>query len=216
MFCLCSQVLANLHNWYIINMKAGHTYLWFFFLSCLSSSSYLYAQEDPGRFDPVKCARLESGFVLGGAVSIHNFTLHPGCNFQYSYCLKTGEKFGAGAGGGIQFFHQQGFIPFYFDIVSFLSSNKNSAFIACQAGYAFGWSKEFKDRQEAMFKGGLYLGAGVGYKFNFYESFSGYISLSYRHQMASVSYIAESNEEQTDRLNYGMLGLNIGVMLEQR
>jgi hypothetical protein len=195
-------------------MKAGNFRLLILFLFCFESSNSLFGQNE-NRLNLEKCARLETGFIYGGLVSQGNFNLNPGCNFQYSYCIKTGERLGAGAGGGIQFFHERGFIPFYFDVVVLLKANKNSPFLTCQAGYAFGWSKEFKSLQEAAFKGGLYLGAGAGIKYNLNNSFSGYISLSYRHQMASVSYTDESNNKQTDKLNYSMFGLNIGIMLEQ-
>jgi hypothetical protein len=183
-----------------------------FCLICFSSLS----GQDIEKFRPEKCARLESGFMSGGAINHGHLENHPGCNFQYSYCIKTGQRFGAGAGGGIEFFHEQGFIPFYLDAVCFIGSKNTIPVITCQGGYAFGWSKQFTILPEAEFKGGFYAGIGTGIKFRIKDSFSGYLSLSYRHQMASVSYLTSSDTRQVDKLSYGMMGINMGVMLEQR
>jgi hypothetical protein len=197
-------------------MKAGDsifTFLLILFFTGIGEN--LYGQQDD-QLRLIKCARLETGFLYGGQTGhkINRWT--PGGNFQYSYCIKTNRNIGAGLGGGIQLFDQEGFIPFYLDVLGFLNRGKNAPFISGQGGYAFGWSKEFKEFLDVSFNPGFFIGAGIGLKISIVDAFAGYVSLAYRQQMASVSYLTESNNRISRKLNYGILGLNVGIMLEQQ
>ncbi len=195
-------------------MKAGIFYSILFFIPIIFSNQALAQEKSKLELD--KCARLEGGFILGGQVFNDNLIYNPGASFQYSYCLKSGEKAGFGLGAGVLFFEEEAFIPFYADFVGLINKNQNTKFLTFQAGYAFGWSSRYKSFQDYSFKGGIYFSAGLGRKFRFSEKFSPYISIAYKHQFASLTYKASANEEYNEDLNFDMIVLSIGIMLEQK
>jgi hypothetical protein len=197
-------------------MKAGNSIFTLLFILLLTGiGGNLFGQEE-AQLRLIKCARLETGFLYGGQIGQKINTWNPGGNFQYSYCIKTNKNIGAGLGGGIQLFDQEGFIPFYIDVLGFINRKKNSPFISGQGGYAFGWSKEFKEFLDVSFNPGFFIGAGIGLTITIANAFAGYASLAYRQQMASVSYLTESNKRTSRKINYGIFGLNVGIMLEQQ
>jgi hypothetical protein len=187
----------------------------FLLLSCLIST--LEAQYDDGqKMEIEKCARLESGFIFGNRIVNSEELYIPGGSIQYSYCLKSGDYLGIGLGVGVNLFKSEGLIPFYLDIIGMMKKDRNSPFVNLQTGYSFGWSNKFEDLQSPEFKGGFFIGIGLGKKFHIRDRFASYISLSYRHQLASVRYELEDQEEQKENINYNLLVFSIGVMLEQK
>ncbi len=194
-------------------MKAGIIYI-ILLISPFICSTHTLAQSSEG-FELTKCARLEGGFIMGGQVFNDNLIYNPGANFQYSYSLKSGEKAGFGLGAGLLYFDEEAFIPFYFDFIGLFNKNQNTLFLTFQAGYSFGWSARYKNFEDYSFDGGIYFSAGLGRKFKFSERFSPYISLAYKHQFASLTYEANSIDNYYEKLNYDMVVLSIGIMLEQ-
>lgn len=195
-------------------MKAGIVHIIIVLLLFICSSN-TYAQGE-NQLELDKCARLEGGFIMGGQIFNDNMIYNPGGSFQYSYCIKSGDKAGFGLGAGVQFFEEEAFIPFYLDFVGLLSKSQNSPFLTFQTGYAFGWSDKYKNIQNYTFNGGIYFSAGIGRRFKFNDTFSSYISLSYKHQFASLIYNASAIEDYYEKLNYDMIVISIGIMLEQK
>jgi len=195
-------------------MKAGNSHnvlLVFLFLICSSGMS----GQESDRLELEKCARLEAGFIMGAQVLNDNLIYSPGGSFQYSYCLKSGEKAGFGLGAGVQFFGEEAFVPFFFDFVGLFRKSQNTSFLTFQAGYALGWSSKYKNYQDYSFGGGIHIGAGLGRKFSFNDSFSFYAQLAYKHQFASLDYSANGTDYY-EKLNYDLLVISIGIMLEQK
>jgi hypothetical protein len=194
-------------------MKAGIVHS-FFAVLILINYSNAYAQVE-NRLEIDKCARLEGGLILAGQVSNDNLIYNPGGNFQYSYCIKSGGNAGFGLGAGVQFFDEEAFIPFYIDFIELFNKSKNSPFLTFQGGYALGWSNLYKNIQRYSYNGGFCFSCGIGRKFRFNDTFSSYISFSYKHQFATLSYQTNAVESYREILNYDMLTLSIGIMLEQ-
>jgi hypothetical protein len=152
---------------------------------------------------------------MGGQIFNDNLIYNPGGSFQYSYSLKSGSRSAFGLGVGVQFFEDEAFIPFYFDFLGFLSKSQNSPFLTFQTGYSAAWSNKYKNIRDYYFKGGIYYSAGFGRKFNFNDAFSSYIAISYKHQFASLTYSASAVDDYYEKLNYDMIVISIGIMLEQ-
>jgi hypothetical protein len=195
-------------------MKAGISYKVFPLILFLFCSKIISGQEN-NKLPLEKCARLEAGFIMGALVLNDNLMYNPGGSFQYSYCLKSGDKAGFGLGAGVQFFEEETFVPFYFDFIGLFRKNPNTSFLTFQAGYALGWSSKYDNYQDYTFKGGIHIGAGLGHKFRFNDSFSFYAQLEYKHQFASLNYAANGTDYY-EKLNYDMLIISIGIMLEQK
>ena len=162
-----------------------------------------------------KCARLEGGFIIGSRFEKPDYTIKPGVSLQYSYGLKSGQYLGFGFGAGVHFFKNEGFIPFYIDMISLFMRNPNSPFINLQAGYSLGWNNAYNDFHNPEFKGGLLMGIGAGKKIRLNERFASYLSVSYKHQLASITYEGEAQHKQSERLHYHLFIVSIGLMLEQ-
>jgi hypothetical protein len=194
-------------------MKAGIIQSIFIILLFFFGSNIFSQQKKQLELD--KCARLEGGLIIGGQILNDNLIYNPGGSFQYSYCIKSGNNVGFGLGAGIQFFEEEAFIPFYFDFIGMLNKHQNAPFLEFQAGYAMAWSNKYKNVRDYAFTGGIYFSTGIGRKFKFNDTFSSYISLSYKHQFASLTYTAFTINEYYEKLNYDMLVLSIGIMLEQ-
>ena len=65
------------------------------------------------------------------------------------------------------------------------------------------------------FDGGVYFGVGVGNRFEVNDRFTCFLQASYRHQFAQVTYQAYSLPAIRQELNYDMLVISFGIMLEQ-
>ncbi len=162
-----------------------------------------------------KCVRLEGSFIVGSKSISSNNTYLSGGGLQYSYCLKSGHYLGFGFGAGAHLFKDEGFIPFYLDIIGMINKKRYSPFLICQTGYAFGWSCEYDGYYNAEFNGGIYLGIELGKRFRLNDDFSSYFSLSYRRQFASIDYEIDTLEKCHDKLGYTFLTIGLGVILEQ-
>jgi len=191
-----------------------HQLFLLFFLNCIISTAEA-KEGEIRKLEIEKCARLESGFVLGSRMVKSEDTFFPGGSLQYSYCLKSNRYLGFGLGAGVHLFKEAGFIPFYLDLIGMINKSRNSPFVNFQTGYAFGWSKEFDSFQEPEFTGGYLIGLGFGKKIHIRDRFASYLSLSYRYQLATLRYNSEDMEDHSIILNYNMLVLSIGLMLEQ-
>lgn len=170
---------------------------------------------ESGFFHIEKCARLEGGVVMAMKIENENQDYIPGGSLQYSYCLKLGHHLGLGIGAGVNLFMKEGFVPFYFDCIGLINQKRNSPFINVKAGYAFGWSNKYNNLENPEFSGGYCFGIGIGKKFHIRDKFATYISISYNHQLAELSYTTNNTQTYHENLNYPMLKLDIGLMLEQ-
>ncbi len=188
-------------------------------ITCLFVSTIFLktnAKPDDTRVPEIeKCARLEGGFVIGSRFEKPDYTLKPGGILQYSYCLKSGQYLGFGLGAGVHFFKDEGFIPFYLDMIGLLKRNRNSPFVDLQVGYALGWNNAYNDFHNPEFRGGFLMGIGVGKKIRIDDRFAYYLSVSYKHQLASIRYDGEMQQEHFERLHYHLFIVSIGLMLEQ-
>jgi hypothetical protein len=160
--------------------------------------------------------RLEGGLTLGGQVVSDILVYTPGYNLSYTYSVKSGENSGLGFGLGYIHFEDESFIPIFFDFTGFTGKKKRGSFINFQAGYAFGFSELYNSYQYYNYRGGICFGIGLGKKFKFSDSFSALIAVAYHHQFANVTYSYDGIRNIESSLNYEMLRISFGIMLDQK
>lgn len=163
-----------------------------------------------------KCVRIEGGYIFGNQIFSSDPLSSPGGLASYTYGFKTSKRIGLGIGCALNLFEKETFIPIYIDMITFLKEKKNTTFFDFKAGYALCWSNNFQNYEVHSYKGGMNLGLGVGRRFKLNERFCFTLTAYYNHQFASVSYSTDTAENITEQLNYDLLTLCVGFMLEQK
>jgi hypothetical protein len=189
-------------------------YILIFFISAMGFLTLAFSQDEI-TYHIQKCARLESGFATHFLSAEDNNKIIPGLALQYCYGIKTATKLGLGLGAGFQFFEKETFVPFFMDAVYFLSKGQYASFINVEGGYALGWSKNFSDYNNSLFKGGPHVGFCYGKKIVKFNQMVLYLSAKYVHQFASVKYEMDQHQEQKKSLHYNMFILSLGFMLDE-
>jgi hypothetical protein len=189
-----------------------HSLILCFFVTIFYSSCIIAQTTSEYNFE--KCARLQISYLYSSIKFNGEKSAKSGGAVQYSSCLKINEHLGVGLGAGFQLFKDESFIPFFAEILLF-PDKKHPGYFNFQAGYALGWSFHYSDYPDHHFRGGLHLCAGIGHKFRINDKFSFYLAGSYKNQFATLEYTTSEGDKKEDRLNYNMLIISLGVMLEQ-
>lgn len=187
-------------------------------LAILSVLAILFASGTAGQDGtskaPEKYLRIEGSYILGGQVINDNLIYNPGGSINASICLRSGNKTGFGIGGGYTLLNDDSFVPLYFEFTGYMNKKKNCMFMVFQAGYAFGMSNRYKNYTEYSFNGGICFGIGTGYRFRINENLDTYLSITYKHHFASVNYRSVSDLEYKQNLNYELLAISFGFMID--
>ena len=155
--------------------------------------------------------RLDASYVFGGQIYNNNFIYNPGFSFSASMGLKLNESVAVGAGAGYYKLENENFIPLFVEATGCRKNKENSPMITMQVGYAPAWSAGHL-QQNYKFRGGIYIDAGMGRRYNVNKNLALYFHWSYRHQFARMEYQIFGDQQYSEALNYDMLVISLGII----
>ena len=165
-----------------------------------------------------KYHRLDASYIFGGQVYNDNFIYVPGYGFSISNGVLINKNISIGLGIGGQFYEDEKFLPIYLDLTAYRKakkSKKHASFINTQIGYSIGWNAALSKLETYDFNGGAFINAGAGRKTKINDELSLLFQVSYRHQFAELSYKVSGIKDYSESLNYDMLVLTVGLLLEK-
>ena len=157
--------------------------------------------------------RLDVSYIIGAQLYNDNFLYNPGIATQVSYGIKVSKAVGIGLGVGYTGLTKERFIPIYAEAFGQKKNKKNAPFVKFQAGYSLGWNSSTSANSNYEMKGGPYFNAGLGRKIEFNDNYALLFSWSYSHQFARMEYDVFGGKEYSEPVNYDMLWVTIGLLL---
>lgn len=153
-------------------------------------------------------------YVVGAQLYNDNFLYNPGFMIQAAAGKQINKDLSAGVGFGYMPLEGEQFAPVFAEITGYRKKKQRTSFIRYQMGYAVGWSHAHSQSELYDLNGGPFLNFGTGRQIAVNDKYSMFFQLSFCHQFAELSYTLFGNQEFTDRLNYDMLHLSLGFILE--
>jgi len=180
-------------------------------LVLLAVSVQAYSQDDGKK---TFYRSITAGYVIGAQLYNDNILYNPGYSFQASLGMAVNEDISAGFGLGYMPLEGEQFAPLFVEIIGYRKKKKRTSFIRYQLGYAPAWEDADKLSDMYEINGGPFFNFATGRKIAIDDSYSMFFQFSYSHQFAELEYELFGDQEYTDRLNFDMLMLSIGLVLE--
>jgi len=187
-------------------------------ISLFSNGAFAQVETEKSKTSLKKYHKLNTSYIVGGQLYNDNFLYNPGYGFSISNGVLINKNVSLGLGLGGQFFEDEKFLPIYLDLTAYKKSKKNkkhSSFINTQLGYSIAWNTALSSMETYDFDGGVFINAGVGRKTKINKELSLMFQASYRHQFAELSYKVSGVKDYSETLNYDMLVLTVGLILEK-
>lgn len=174
-------------------------------------SPIIAAQEN--KSDSLKSyQRFDVSYVFGGQIYNNNFIYNPGFALQASCGMMLNEMVGVGLGLGYNSLHDEKFLPVFIEAIGYFKEKTNTPVVKMQIGYSFGWYTGTMEVEGYKFHGGICLDAGLGRKIQINPRNSVFFHLSYRHQFARMEYKIFGEQQYSERMNYDMLIISLGLI----
>jgi hypothetical protein len=156
--------------------------------------------------------RLDVAYIIGGQVYNDNFLYNPGFSLFGVSGIHVNERVSVGLGTGYQQLRNERFIPVFIDLTGSVSKKANTRQIWMQGGYSFAWSDSLRNLTGYRLNGGIYISAGLGFRFRLNETLSIVPGFSYRHQFAEFEYDVFNQREYKEQANFDMLVIGISFL----
>ncbi len=160
-------------------------------------------------------SRIDVSYVFAGQIYNDSFIYKPGFSINVTESIMLVDDLGVGIGMGYLSLNHDKFMPIYFEAIGYKRKKGNTSLIKIQAGYSLGWSNAENSLSTYSFKGGAYVNAGFGRNIQINESYSVLFHLSYCHQFAKVKYHIFNGDEYSGTLNYDMLIISFGLIINK-
>jgi hypothetical protein len=156
--------------------------------------------------------RVSLSYAVGGQIYNNNLIYNPGFSIQTSFGWMLNELVGVGVGAGCLALSDESFLPVFVEAIGFKKDKKSSPVIKMQIGYSYGWYPGPIKAEGYKFRGGVYLDAGLGRKFEINQKYSILFQLSYCHQFAHMEYKIYGGQKYTQRMNFDMFLISLGFI----
>jgi len=156
--------------------------------------------------------RIEGGALLGGIITLNNFTARAGLGLQTVHSLRLHKGLSIGVGMGINRYPDVTLLPLMVELKAPFKKPPAHTFVFAQFGYAPGWSSGLYHLDDYDFRGGLVFHPGIAIKALKSRGHALLITIGYKWQKTRITFNPHHNSEKLrSPLDYHFLTLRAGL-----
>lgn len=149
------------------------------------------------------------GYMLGGQFFSESFTYNPAFGGELAVYRPLSSTINVGLGAGVDLLLlEEHFVPVFASFMGFTKPERSCTYFLINAGYAWGWRRDYADLGDYDFEGGMFFKSGLGKRFML-GSRSFLVGVALHHQWARGVFDNGFGTEYKEALNYDWLAFEL-------